>query len=267
MPATRHPLSITHIGCATAIFEIGGLRIMTDPTVDPPQHYYGHYTEGLNNVIKTRGPALQAHEIGKIDVCFISHDHHIDHLDYTGRDFIKSVPDIYTSPLSAVRLRLPGQAKGLPYDESVTVELPEGGQIRITAIPAHHGPAGVWEALGPVTGFVVEGDCPKTYFTGDNADVGLSQEIIDRFPGIEIAVLHAGGPSFEEFGEITLTYTNDQVLEVSKMLPEATMVPMHMDSWVHFKQGPDTMRDTFIKAGIEERLMIPTWGEREVIKE
>jgi L-ascorbate metabolism protein UlaG (beta-lactamase superfamily) len=265
MTAARHSISMLHIGGATALLEIGGLRIVLDPTFDPPQEYFGHYTEGLAGVVRTEGPALQPHELGKVDVALISHDHHIDNLDYTGRDLLKSVSNAYTTPIGALRLR--GQTKGLAAYDSDTLNLPDGGQVTITAVPAHHGPDGIWQAIGPVTGFVLTGSLPPTYWSGDNSDVRLSREIIERFPDIRVAVLNVGGPSFAELGPVTLTFTNEEALEVSNLIPRAVIVPIHNDSWAHFKQDARSLRGVFQAAGVEDRLRIIERGHRETIAE
>lgn len=260
---TRHPVAVLHVGGATSVIEVGGLRIILDPTFDAPQEYFGHYTEGLHGVIRTHGPAFQPNNIGKIDVALISHDHHIDNLDYKGRDFIRSVPRVYTTPLGALRLR--GQTRGLADYDSDTIDLPKGGSITITAVPAHHGPDGVWQAIGPVTGFVLTGDLPTTYWSGDNSDVALSRDIISHFPETEVAILNVGGPSFEEIGPVTLTFSNEDALEFARAVPDAVIVPIHNDSWVHFKQDANSLLDVFSSAGAERRLIIIAPGSREVV--
>ncbi len=47
-------LKITLIGGPTALLEIGGLRVLTDPTFDPPGSYTGAVT-----LTKLTGPALK----------------------------------------------------------------------------------------------------------------------------------------------------------------------------------------------------------------
>ena len=53
----------------------------------------------------------------------------------------------------------------------------------MTAVPAEHGPPGLGEITGPVTGFVVSGaDVPTVYVSGDNASLDAVREVADRFP-------------------------------------------------------------------------------------
>ena len=64
-------LAITYIGGPTATLSVGGVTFMTDPTFDPAG---GDYASGKVTLHKTRGPALQASELGPIDVVLLSHE-------------------------------------------------------------------------------------------------------------------------------------------------------------------------------------------------
>src|SRR5262245_45237410 len=64
------PISITLIGGPTALIEIDGFRLLTDPTFDAPgEHRLPHVT-----LTKTSGPALGADAVGPIDAVLLSHD-------------------------------------------------------------------------------------------------------------------------------------------------------------------------------------------------
>ena len=59
------------MGGPTAILEIGGLRLLTDPAFDP----LGEYLSGSGILLtKTRGPALRTDDVGSIDAVLLSHD-------------------------------------------------------------------------------------------------------------------------------------------------------------------------------------------------
>lgn len=133
------------------------------------------------------------------------------------------------------------------------------------AVPAHHGPDGVWQAIGPVTGFVLTGDLPAVYWSGDNSDVELTKDIVSRFPRIEVAILNVGGPSFDEIGPVTLTFSNEDALEVAAAIPGAVIVPIHNDSWVHFKQDANSLLGVFRNAGADGRLRTIAPGSSEVV--
>jgi hypothetical protein len=69
-------LRITLIGGPTALIEVGGFRLLTDPTFDAP----GSYTLPHVTLEKLSGPALSADNIGAVDAVLLSHDQHRDDL-------------------------------------------------------------------------------------------------------------------------------------------------------------------------------------------
>ena len=75
-------LKCTYIGGPTALFELNGLRLLTDPTFDPAGE---EYPTGVYTLRKTAGPALGPESLGRIDAVLLSHDHHHDNLDRGGR--------------------------------------------------------------------------------------------------------------------------------------------------------------------------------------
>jgi NAD(P)-dependent dehydrogenase (short-subunit alcohol dehydrogenase family) len=56
--STRVPVSMQLIGGPTALLEIGGLRLLTDPAFDAP----GPVPSGDRTLTKTTGPAVAAEE-------------------------------------------------------------------------------------------------------------------------------------------------------------------------------------------------------------
>jgi len=54
------------VGGPTTVLDVGGLRIVSDPTFDGPGPH-GYLT-------KTAGPAVAADELGPVDLVLVSHD-------------------------------------------------------------------------------------------------------------------------------------------------------------------------------------------------
>src|ERR1700744_5272157 len=100
-------LRLTLIGGPTVLIEYGGLRLLTDPTFDPP----GLYREVPVRFEKTSGPALSVEEIGPLDAVLLSHDQHFDNLDTAGRAMLPGIGTTYTTAAGAARLG--GNAIGL----------------------------------------------------------------------------------------------------------------------------------------------------------
>ena len=111
----KKSINVIYLGGPTIILEVAGLRIMTDPTLDPPG------TEFLNNgkpiYWKLNGPAIT--DVGKIDIVLLSHDQHGDNLDNGGRELLKTVSKTLTTKVGAERLG--GNAIGLAPWESINI--------------------------------------------------------------------------------------------------------------------------------------------------
>lgn len=109
---------ITHIGGPTALIEVGGWRLLTDPTFDPPgkRCFFGWGTMSR----KLAGPAIAADALGDIDAVLLSHGHHGDNLDPAGHEFLPPAGSVITAAPGAKRLG--GQARGLKAWETTRLE-------------------------------------------------------------------------------------------------------------------------------------------------
>jgi len=249
------------LGGPTAILDIAGLRLLTDPTFDAP----GAYDLGRGySLTKTAGPALEPDDIGPIDVVLLSHDHHPDNLDTRGRAFLARVPRIVTTVSGAARLG--DHATPLPRWSHIEVPRPDGGVLRITGVPAQHGPDGTDHLTGEVTGFVLSGEgLPTVYVSGDNASLDVVHAIVDRLGRMEIAVLFAGAARTPLLGDAPLTLTGRRAADAAQMLGARRVLPVHVDSWTHFSEGADALRQAFEDAGITDRLVLVEPGTTAVL--
>ncbi|WP_206787032.1 MBL fold metallo-hydrolase [Amycolatopsis sp. MtRt-6] len=242
---------ITFSGGPTALLELGGVRLLTDPTFDPP----GDHPIGERVLVKTEDSALTEAAVGAVDAVLLSHDQHPDNLDDRGRAYLATVPLTLITPSGAARLG--GTARGLAPWDSTRV-----GPLTVTAVPALHGPEGAATLTGDVTGFVLTGDgLPTVYVSGDNASVDLVREIAARF-SVDIAVLFAGAARTPLFDGAPLTLTSVDAVEAAKALGAAKVVPLHFRGWGHFSEGPDTLREAFEAAGLADRLVLLEPGQR-----
>ncbi|MFZ0214926.1 MAG: MBL fold metallo-hydrolase [Candidatus Dormiibacterota bacterium] len=251
-------LRVRLVGGPTAILELGGLRLLTDPTFDEPRRF----DRGTGVVLeKTSGPAVPAGHVGPIDAVLLSHDHHADNLDDGGRAFLTRVPRTLTTVPGAARLG--GSAIPLAPWDHVDVPRPDGGKLRVTAMPALHGPPGSEREPGEVIGFLLAGHgLPSVYVSGDNASLEVVEEIARRIGSVEVAILFAGAAKTARLGDLPLTLTAQRAAAAAQALGAAVVVPVHFEGWTHFTEGADALRDAFVEAGIEDRLRLLTPGER-----
>ncbi|MEQ0558780.1 MBL fold metallo-hydrolase [Amycolatopsis sp. NEAU-NG30] len=244
-------LGITLSGGPTALLELGGVRLLTDPTFDPP----GDHPVGERVLVKTEDSVLTEDAVGVVDAVLLSHDQHPDNLDDRGRAYLATVPLTLVTPSGAARLG--GTARGLePWEETRV------GPLTVTAVPAQHGPEGAARLTGDVTGFVLTGEgLPTVYVSGDNASVDVVREIASRFR-VDVAVLFAGAARTVLFDGAPLTLTGENAVEAAKVLGAAKVVPLHFRGWQHFSEGPDVLRKEFEAAGLAGRLVLLEPGER-----
>ncbi len=249
------------LGGPTAILEFAGLRLLTDPTFDDP----GVYDLGRGySLTKTAGPALGPDGVDPIDVVLLSHDQHPDNLDTSGRAFLARVPRVLTTVGGAERLG--GHATPLPRWSHVEIPRPDGGMLRITGVPAQHGPDGTDHLTGEVTGFVLSGDgLPTVYVSGDNASLDVVRAIADRLGRVDSAVLFAGAAQTPLLGEAHLTLDGRGAAEAARILGARTVLPVHVDSWAHFSEGVEPLRQAFEDAGIADQLVLAARGTTAVL--
>ncbi|MBD0673526.1 MBL fold metallo-hydrolase [Streptomyces sp. CBMA156] len=248
------PITVTHIGTATALLEIGGLRLLTDPVFDPAPAEYRHDPVVLRS---TEGPAIAHDRLPAVDAVLLSHDEHPDNLDVTGRSLLDGLPVLTTVSGAG---RLGGAAVGLEPWATHTLTV-DGRRLRVTGTPGLHGP------VGDVTGFVVEvpGEEEAVYVSGDTVHIPELDEVGRRFR-IGTALLHLGAARIQAFGGGELiTMDAAQAAALTRSLGARRVVPLHYTSWEHFTEGREETTAHFREAGLAERLHWLTPGVAETL--
>jgi L-ascorbate metabolism protein UlaG (beta-lactamase superfamily) len=251
------------VGGPTALITYGGLRLLTDPAFDPPGE---HPRPGTNIVLrKLAGPSIPLAELLPIDLVLLSHDHHADNLDPAGRAMLPEAWRVLTTAAGAQRLN--DNATGLEPGDTVEVDCPDGGALKITAVLAEHGPPEVASKNGPVIGFVLRSDgLPTIYLSGDNASVEVVRQVVGDHGPFDVAILFVGGAQVPEaWGDAHLTLTADTAVEAARLLGDAPIVPIHQDGWAHFTSNAKDVERAFAAAGLSARLrMVAPGGEVEL---
>ncbi len=240
---------ITLIGGPTALIEVGGFRLLTDPTFDAP----GEYKLPHVTLKKTSRPALSAAEIGRVDAVLLSHDQHADNFDHAGRAYAMQAPRLFTTIAGAQRLG--GVAEGLTPGESRQLHKPDAAALTVTATPARHGPAGIEPLAGDVIGFVLSpADAARPiYITGDTVWYDGVADVARRFHA-GLVLLFAGAAKTR--GAFHLTMDANDAIETAHAFPDAMIVPLHYEGWAHFSQSGDDLVQSFKALGISTRLRL-----------
>ncbi len=242
---------LTYIGGPTALLEHGGLLFLTDPTFDAPGE---EYTTGPVTLHKTTGPAKIAASMGHIDIVLLSHDHHFDNLDHTGRRLLSSAAKVLTTPAGAERLG--GNAIGLANWQRIDLPTSDGRILSITGTPARHGPPD--GDRGPVTGFVLAfQDAPEDaiYISGDTVWYPGVAEVSRRF-SIRTAILFLGAARVHQVGPAHLTMTAEEAVEAARAFDNAQIIPLHFEDLLHFSESRTEIEATFKTHGLSHRLHI-----------
>jgi L-ascorbate metabolism protein UlaG (beta-lactamase superfamily) len=241
----------------TALLQVGGLQLLTDPTFDPP----GGHPVGDRVLVKTAGPAVPPDGLGAVDVVLLSHDQHPDNLDTLGRAYLTRVPLVLST--ASAQDRLGGSVRALPAWTRVELPCPDGPVLQVTGVPARHGPDGSEHLVGEVTGFVLGGeDLPTVYVSGDNASLDVVRAIADRAGPVDVAVLFAGAARTALASGAYLTLTSQAAAEAARLLGARAVVPLHFEGWSHFTQGRRSLSAAFDDAGLTGRLHLPEPGDR-----
>lgn len=248
----KHDVALTLIGGPTLLIEVDGVRLLTDPTFDPP----GTYQARDIILEKLRGPALSANDIGRVDAVLLSHDQHWDNLDRSGRDFL-SGKIVLTTPVGAERLS--DGAVGLAPWQTTRI-----GDRMITAVPARHGPRGIEPISGDVTGFVVGSlaEPGLIYISGDTVWYEQTAEIARRFSP-RLAVLFTG--EAKPRANVHVTMDSNDVIEAAHAFAEATIVAVHNDGWRHFTETQSQLETSLTLLGLTARFRRLTPGRRETV--
>jgi L-ascorbate metabolism protein UlaG (beta-lactamase superfamily) len=237
---------ITHVGGPTALIEVDGRRLLTDPTFDAPGRRYA-FGWGTSSR-KLAGPAVAAADIGPLDAVLLTHEHHDDNLDPAGRKLLPAAGAVVTTVSGAKRLG--PNARGLAPWETTTV-----GQIEITATPCRHGPPLSHPLVGDVIGFALRWDGQEQgvlWISGDTVLYDGVRQVAKRLQ-VDTALVHLGGVRFPVTGPLRYTMTAKDAVALCELVRPRTVIPIHYEGWLHFREGREAAEREFARAPDEVR--------------
>jgi L-ascorbate metabolism protein UlaG (beta-lactamase superfamily) len=206
MSSVSHEPDLHYLGHSTFRIELGGLRILTDPTLRP-----------IIGPLARSGPLPTVDDYRDIDLILISHLHH-DHLDLPSLRLVSGQPTIVAPRGSADLLRRNHHRRVV---ELVAGESTRIGDLTIEAIRADHpGQRPPFGPTAPALGYLLTTDRKRLYFAGDT-EVFKAMRRLDR---PDIALLPVGGwgpthgPGHMDPGEAA---------EATRLIRPRVVVPMH----------------------------------------
>jgi L-ascorbate metabolism protein UlaG (beta-lactamase superfamily) len=255
--------SIFFVGTATVIIRYAGFTILTDPNfLHSGDHVHLGY--GIRSE-RTTDPAIEIEELPPdIDFVWLSH-YHGDHFDRVVEEELDQSLPIVTTQHAADELADKGFHETYPLETWEEMVITKGeAELTITATPGRHGPAIVERALPPVMGSIfdfhlLDGDTlVQLFITGDTVMYDDLEEIPERYPHIDLALLHLGGTKI--LG-VLLTMDADQGVEAVELFDADTNIPIHYNDYEVFQSPLSDFKKAVEETGLEDRVAYVEHGD------
>jgi L-ascorbate metabolism protein UlaG (beta-lactamase superfamily) len=254
--------SIFFVGTATVILKAGGFTILTDPNfLHKGDHV--HLGFGLTSERLTE-PALALDALPEVDFIVLSHFHE-DHFDRLVQDKLDRDIPIVSTRHAVEHLRKLGFRNLHPLQRWHAFEAVRGGStVRVTAMPARHGPAVAAFTMPETMGSMLEfSPMPGTtacriYISGDTLVFDDIREIPQRYRGIDIALLHLGGTRVMG---VLVTMDADAGVEAIRIVRPELAIPIHYDDYDVFKSPLADFLAAVKKAGLDSKVRVVARGD------
>jgi L-ascorbate metabolism protein UlaG (beta-lactamase superfamily) len=247
--------SLTFVGTATTLLRLGGFTLLTDPNFvrrgERVHLGYGLTAKRLSE------PAMRIDQLPPLDAVLLSHLHG-DHFDRVAKRDLPREPPVVTTRHAARRLQRWGFAAATGLATWDDWEVARGDErLRVTAVPARHGPVGVHRLLPPVTGSIVDLErggirALRVYVTGDTLRVP------ELFAGIDVMITHLGGTRV--LG-VLVTMDGRQGTDLVELIEPATVVPVHYDDYRVFRSPLEHFVAQMRRRGHDGRLRTVARGD------
>jgi L-ascorbate metabolism protein UlaG (beta-lactamase superfamily) len=207
---------------------------------------------------------MDIEQLPHIDFCILSH-YHGDHFDQIVEEKLRKDLPIITTEHAAAELSGKGFTAPIALNtwDAVTVE--DGDtRVKVTSMPGQHGPGIVDFALPPVMGSMLDFETDagehliRMYISGDTLIHDDLNEIPQRFPDVDLALIHLGGTRVMG---ILVTMDDEQGVEMMRIIQPEKAIPIHYNDYDVFKSPLEDFKAAAEAAGLAERLIYLSHGE------
>jgi len=228
--ANHSRTSVTWIGHATMLIQLGGVNILTDPI----------FSDGILGVIARRAPpGVLLGRLPHIDLVVISHNHP-DHLDAPTVDGLPADTHYVVGLGGAAWFRARGRLNVTELDWWQSMQIVVRGRpMTVTMVPAQHWSQRPLVGRNRVLwgGYVFESaGLPRMYFAGDSGFPAAFPEVAARFPSLDFAFLPIGAYEPRWFLH-PQHMAPDEAAVAFRQLGAKTFVPIHWGTF-HLSDEP-----------------------------
>jgi L-ascorbate metabolism protein UlaG (beta-lactamase superfamily) len=229
-------LRITWLGHASFLVQGEGTSVLIDPVLGPR----------VAIVARNAGPGLRIEQLPRIDASLVTHNHY-DHLD------LPTLRSVGAPVIAGLGTR--PNLRGLPCTELAWWDRLHVGGLTVTFVPSQHWSRRSFNDMNEALwgGFVIEGGGARVYHAGDCAYFAGFQDIGQRFPRLDAALLPIGAYDPEWFMR-SQHMTPEDAVQAFVDLGARRLVPMH---WGTFKLTDEPLDEP-------PRRLLADWQRRHV---
>jgi L-ascorbate metabolism protein UlaG (beta-lactamase superfamily) len=247
-------MDLTLIRNATLLVEMGGRRLLVDPSLDPADA-----RPPIANTPQPRPnplvdlPRAPEDVVAGVDAVLVTHLH-ADHLDETAVAALEPRVPLACQPVDEPVLRERGFRDVRPVDGGIDL-----CGIGVARTAGRHGTGAIGERMGPVSGFVLRAPGePALYVAGDTIWCDEVEDALAEHDP-DVVVVNAGAARFLEGDPIIMDAAG--VAATARAAPRAMVVAVHLEALNHCPLTRAELRAAVDEAGVGGRVVIPADGE------
>ncbi len=243
---------------ATLVLTIHNLTLLVDPMLSPLEAMEPIANAGNQQRIPMVPLPLSDEELQLvlqgIDAVLVTHTHR-DHWDASAQAMLPKHLPILCQPEDQDTFEQAGFSQVFPVTEHLTWH---GLQIDRTG--GQHGTGEVGKKMGSVSGFVLQAEGePALYIAGDTIWCSEVERALKQFSP-DVVILNAGAPTYATGGG-PITMDEEDVCQVCRSIPGASVVAVHMETVNHCRLTRAALRTKVEEEGLGKQVRIPLDGD------
>ncbi|NQX64197.1 MBL fold metallo-hydrolase [Paenibacillus qinlingensis] len=248
-------MKVSQIRNATLIIEYAGKKFLVDPFLGKK----GAYIPFPNSLRQDQFNPLVSLPISieniiNVDAVIVTHLH-LDHFDDAAKEVLsKDIKMFVQNEEDAAETRNAGFQNVEVLQEDTSFE-----GIQLIKTKGQHGRGEIIKLAGLVCGIVFKHYNEKTlYVAGDTVWYDAVQEVIEIHKP-EVIAVNGGDNQFLQGGSLIMG--KDDIYEVYKSAPSATIIVSHMEAVNHWTLSRKELKSYIQEKGILSNVFVPDDGE------